>query len=261
VVIDANQPVAAFALYNNVDKNSGDEACWAGISAVTPGTGGTASYTYFVPYYNTTAGYFTSLALRNSNATNTATVTVAAYTDAGAAVALDASFTGFTVDPSGQWADVLSVPAGEGWIEVTSDQPLTGLAWVGMLDGIMARIMADISLIGELGATRVVPHVANTAVVDGGWTTIANICNPHPTATDVTITYFSAAGASSYSTTVSIPANGSVSKNLGDFIPDTGRGSVVIDANQPVAAFALYNNVDKNSGDEACWAGISAVAP
>ena len=227
------------------------------------------TYTYYIPYYKADPfDYYSSLALRNSSTTSAATVTVAAYESDGTPVPLAAAFAGFAIDPSGQWAQVLPRTEVEGWIRVTSTQPLTGLAWVGKLDGAWPRLMADITLIDELHATLVVPHVAQTIAgwnPDGGWSTKVNVCNPHTTATDVTITYYTTAGASPHTTTLSIPANGSVSYNLASLLPTDqsfDNGSTLITATQTVAAFALYYDVDKvPGGDGTCYAGISAVAP
>ncbi|MBN1828240.1 MAG: hypothetical protein JW884_03720 [Deltaproteobacteria bacterium] len=227
--------------------------------------------TTYIPYYKADpVDFYSSLALRNSSTTNAAAVTVEAYESDGTPVSLDASFVGFAIGPCGQWAAVLPRTEVEGWIQVKSTQPLRGLAWVGRIDGGWPRLMADISLIDELHAALVVPHVAQTIDgydPNGGWSTKVNICNPHATATDVTITYYTAAGASPYATVppIQIPANGSVSYNLASLLPTDqsfGNGSVLIAATQPVAAFALYyDGVKGPGGDGTCYAGISAAAP
>ncbi|MBN1828946.1 MAG: hypothetical protein JW884_07350 [Deltaproteobacteria bacterium] len=230
------------------------------------------TYEYYIPYYraedpsSAADGFYSSLALRNSSAGSAATVTVAAYESDGTAVPLAAEFTDFSISPSGQWARVLPQIDVEGWVLVTSTAPLTGLAWVGTLDESWPRLMADVSLIGELNSALIVPHVAQTisgCYTDGGWSTKVNICNPHATTTTVTLAYYTTSGANPHATTFSIPANGSVSYNLDSLLPTTQcfyDGSMAISATQAVAAFALYYDVDKVPGaDGTCYAGISAV--
>ncbi|MFH1157214.1 MAG: SBBP repeat-containing protein, partial [Pseudomonadota bacterium] len=76
-----------------------------------------AAYSYYIPYYKANpVDEYASLALRNSSATTPATVTVTAFESNGTPVPLAAGFTGFTIDPSGQWADVLPRPTIEGWV-------------------------------------------------------------------------------------------------------------------------------------------------
>ncbi|MFH1155253.1 MAG: DUF5719 family protein, partial [Pseudomonadota bacterium] len=146
--------------------------------------------------------------------------------------------------------------------------PLTGLAFLCMQDSSWPRVIADVTLIDELSTTLVVPHTAQTIAgwsPLGGWSTKVNICNPQATPNTVTIRYYTRAGANQYTTTLSIPAQGSVSYNLSSLLPTdqsfTG-GSTLITATQPVAAFALYYDVDKVPLENGtCYAGISAVDP
>ncbi len=262
--------VAAILLPFRRTQNGSDAFAATLSNSISPG----GTYVYYVPSYKADAdAYYSAVHLRNGSATTAATVTVAAYQNDGTEVSLGASFANFPINPSGQWAavlpqtDALGNPI-EGWIKVYSTHPLIGFAWVGKLDGRWPRMMADVSLIDELHATLVVPHVAQTIegfYAGGGWSTRVNVCNPHVSLTNVTTRFYSEAGENLYSSPIiSIPANGSVSYNLEDCIPagqSFTRGSVVITATQPVAASALYYDGQKAPGGEGtCWAGISAVA-
>ncbi|MBN1830337.1 MAG: SBBP repeat-containing protein, partial [Deltaproteobacteria bacterium] len=137
IAVDAsgNAYVAGETRSSNFPTHSAYQATHGGnadafIAKLSP----SAVHSYYIPYYKVDpTDYYSSLALRNSSATTGATVTVAAYESDGTPVPLAAGFTGFTIDASGQWAQVLPRLDVEGWVLVTSTQPLTGLAWVGKL--------------------------------------------------------------------------------------------------------------------------------
>ena len=116
--------------------------------------------------------------------------------------------------------------------------------------------MADITLIPTLSQTLDVPHVAQ----DTQWDTAVLVCNPNGSSTEVTLRFVDAQGNALYTADHVIPANGSGRYELLDLVGgiNYSNGSVEIDADQGVAAFALYDNLKYG---QFSFAGISAVDP
>ncbi|MBN1829481.1 MAG: hypothetical protein JW884_10110 [Deltaproteobacteria bacterium] len=217
-----------------------------------------SKYEYFIPFYRRVImNAYTSLALRNSSDLQSAAVTAVFYNTSGSQVTTMTE----TIPAKGQWAAVLS-QGQEGWVKITSTQPLTGLCWVGLLDGTTFRpwVMGDITLIPDLARELIVPHVAQ----NGEWDTSVYVCNPHGESTSVTLLFVDESGSVLYQQTFALPANGTREFDLDDDLLPAGvtksRGSVKISATNPVAGFAMYYDLDKATGNT-CFAGISAVDP
>jgi len=218
------------------------------------------TYRYYIPYfvrgnkYGSTA--YTALALRNSSASSQAVVDATMFDLEGN---IDATFFQ-TIDASGEWAQVLN-SGDEGWILITSDQPLTGLCWIGALEGGWPWLMADITLIPDLAYELIVPHVAE----DNDFDTSIYVCNPHGRTNNVTLQFVEEDGTESalYSQTYALPPNGTREIDLDVILPAgvlKSRGSVRITAELGVAAYALYYDFAKVTDGNLC-AGISAVNP
>ncbi|TFG92734.1 MAG: hypothetical protein E4H15_03050, partial [Syntrophobacterales bacterium] len=95
-------------------------------------------YVYYIPYYaRGVENTYSSLALRNSSGNHAATVAITYYGLNGAVVGT----TNKTIPPLGEEAFVVDKGT-EGWIRVTSGEPLTGLCWVGAIHGAWPWIMA-----------------------------------------------------------------------------------------------------------------------
>ncbi|MBN1829882.1 MAG: hypothetical protein JW884_12170 [Deltaproteobacteria bacterium] len=220
------------------------------------GTSLSGAYNYYVPYYRGDGEYYSSLALRNSSDAETATVTIIVYNQNGSVAQ---TVSPFTLAAAGQWAAVLLPKITGGWVHVNSTRKLTGLAWVGQLEGGWPTIMADIGLIGTLSSALTVPHVAQKRYqAGGGWDTTVCICNPNSVASTVSLTYVSPEGTVGSPVILEIPMKGSIAYGLDDMFPQNDRegGSVVIAVTPGVAAFALYSDREAASGT--CYAGISA---
>lgn len=223
-----------------------------------------SAYTYYIPYYARGDFYgtnaYSSLALRNSSGEE-ATVEIIYYAQSGAQVDTETR----TIAAYGEDAFVIE-DGEEGWIFIASDQPLTGLCWVGAIDGGWPWLMADVTLIPDLAFELIVPHVAD----DADWDTDILICNPHATPTHVTFRFVEDNGAIFSPYAIDLPPLGSAAIELEDILAPgpvilapmqqlRSRGSVRILADQAVAAFAVYYDIVKKQGT--CMAGISAVNP
>ena len=228
------------------------------VQVLGPGGAGTLdlgffdTHDYYLPYYTSESGYWTGVGLKNGNPSFTASVTTTVYESTGAV--LDSHEA--SLSPRGQTAFMAgSGLEKDGWVKVTSNEPLTGLGFVAMTAD--ERLMFDMTLISTLMTTLYVPHVAQ----DATWDTIVYVCNPHGSAATMYLTFFDSAGtAVSTSPIYTLPADGSGSYPLSDLLGGASytSGSVRITASQGVGAFALYHNL--KTGDRS-YAGISAVIP
>jgi len=249
VRITASQGVAAFALYQNL--KTGDRS-YAGISAVIPQkalmTPELVTFSYCLPYALSDMDYWTGVGLRNGSSLSSATVTVTGRRQNGTVFNTQTR----TIPPSGQTAFMMG--AGEGWVRITSNQPLTGLGFVAMARD--DKLMFDISFVSEPAKLLYVPHVAQ----DTTWDTVIYVCNPHDSETILYLTLVRSNGTVVVSSPYTLPASGSGAYPLSAIVGGGAytSGSIEITTSQEVAAFALYHNL--KTGDRS-YAGISAVAP
>jgi|GEM_PF-5898527 len=218
------------------------------------------TYSYYIPYYRGDDLYTTALALRNSSDTQVATVTVTIYDQDGTIIESELLPVS-ELSPSGQYAYNLRRDLQmEGWVQIDSDQKLTGFSWTAKVSEVTQRMinMADITLIPELSTTLIVPHVAQSK----NWDTTIYICNPNGSRTTVTLDYVDQSGDVLYTKDYSIPANGSGVYELLDLLDgdEAPNGSVKITATNGVAAFALFYDTEKRA-DGSCYAGVNAVDP
>ncbi len=245
VRITTSLEVAAFALYQNL--KTGDRS-YAGINAEIPPPLGAASCSYYLPYALADAGHWTGVGLRNESDADSATVTVTGIRKNGSSFGSETR----TIPLSGQTAFMMG--AGEGWVRIASDKPLTGLGFVAMAGN--ERLMFDIPFVSELATKLYVPHVAQ----DATWDTIVYVCNPHGSATTLYLTLVRSNGTVVVSQPYTLSINASGAYPLSAIVGGGAytSGSVEITASQGVAAFALYHNL--KTGDRS-YAGISAVRP
>lgn len=255
VEISADNGVAAFALYQDLKFQGNTGKGYAGISALKPGTETLASY--YIPYFND-VGYGVGVSLRNNSDSASAEATVLLSRQSG--LPMPAYSEDFDLGPRGQDACIVGGGSNQkGWIRVLSDSALTGLCFV-MREGSPA-LMYDITMDRELSTKLYIPHVAE----NDRWNTTIMIGNPNFAQCSVDITPFDADGTAlpKYSTTIT--ANGSAEYKLSDILggETMARGSVEIDSNWGVSAFALYEEDYNNPLNPGTWgmscAGISAV--
>ncbi|HQN77039.1 MAG TPA: hypothetical protein PLP45_01970 [Syntrophales bacterium] len=226
------------------------------VQVLGPGAEGTlnlkGSSTYYIPYWISDGTYWTGLGMKNGDTSLDASVTATVYESTGTVLDTESK----SIDPRGQAAFMVGSGLNkEGWVKVTSDEPLTGLGFIAMTGG--DKLMYDIPFVSELAMTLYVPHVAQ----DATWDTIVYVCNPHDSATTMYLTFFDSAGtAVKVSHGYTLPANGSGSYPLSALLGGDSytSGSVRITTSQGVAAFALYHNL--KTGDRS-YAGINAEIP
>lgn len=211
---------------------------------------GALYFPYFLPYFISKDGYWTGVGLRNESPWWTADVTVQAFSPTGTELAAETN----EIPRRGQRAFMVGTGTGsEGWVKVTSNQPLTGLAFVAQGSG--DALMFDMSLVSEPATTLRVPHVAQ----DGTWDTIVFVCNPTYSETTMYISFFDSDGMTvKTSQGYKLPGYGSGRYLLSELLGGSAysSGSVEITASQGVVAFALYHNLKTGL---LSYAGISAV--
>lgn len=212
-----------------------------------------ATYRYYLPYFTERTGYWDGVGLSNCSATQSAHVTITVYDETGQT----RGDTNLVIPPNGQQPAVVASTSGtvqEGWMLVTSDQPLGGLCFFGTSGA--GSYMADISLISATATSLLIPHVAQNAT----WDTYLLFCNPNTSANTVTLTFTSPAGVTGQPDVHTVPAMASEQVSLSSLLGGgtTSGGKVTISATQGVAAFALYT--DLNHGGTR-YSGISAVNP
>lgn len=206
-------------------------------------------HTYYLPYLISSNEYATGLALRNMSTTTDAIVTVTGYSPTGETIYAfpqKISARGQVNFIAGRDTNLL------GWLKIESTQPLGGLSFVA--HGSPVPYMADMSLIGDLYTSLLIPHVAQTS----DWDTRVMICNPNVNAATVTLRFVNQNGEVLFTKEYQVTANGSSDIKLDDLAEqnDLKSGSVEIISTEGVAAFALYENL-KAGGYY--FSGISSI--
>jgi hypothetical protein len=207
------------------------------------------NFEYCVPYYSSVDGTATGVGIRNLSDSDNASVEIAVYDRGGARLDL----VPLNLPPGGQKAfGAAEGLSGEGSIVATSNQPLAGLCFVqraGAFD-----LLADIPFSSELSKKLSIPHVAQNRK----WDSTVYLANPNPVETNVELAFQGANGIELYTLAGKIPAFGSAEFPLEELLQgnEYANGSVTATSSEPVAGFALYN--DLKSGGFA-YAGINAV--
>ncbi len=207
-------------------------------------------YTYYLTCLVNSEAYVTGLALRNLDATDTATVDIVGYAKNGTTIYNHSQ----RIAPAGQTNFVIARSIDlDGWRKIDSSHMLGGLSLIATTGRI--PYMANVPVADALETKLVVPHVAQT---DGYWSTVVYVCNPHDAATTVTMTAVDMAGQPVGVKSYMIGAMGSVEIETDDILgeKDLRGGSLDIEATRGVAAFALYHDLD---GGGYNFAGLEAV--
>ncbi len=230
---------------------------WKSYSYSSEGvSNGGKDYKYYFPYFTEKTGYWTGVAFSNCSTTHDVNINIKLYDQTGT---ISETVPKRILPPRGQEAFVVSSSSGtiqEGWMLITSDQPLTGLCFFGTSGTGVDKYMADIALIKATATTLHVPHVAQNEE----WDTTILICNPNDNDTTATLTYISPEGEAGESKDYNIPAWGSIKIELLKHLngATVSGGKVEISATQGIAGFTLYGNIKTG---KRCYAGISAVEP
>jgi len=205
-------------------------------------------YAYYVPYFTNQNGFWSGLALANENATSPASICYEVRDANGTVV----DFASSTLPAAGQRSIAMAEDAAtDGWVRVRSDQPLSGLSFVGNSDA--PGYMTDIPFTATASANLKLPHVSQ----DGNWDTTIYLANPGSASVDVRVRNIGAEGETVATSELSIPANGAATFPLSAMNATTDiSGTVTITANTGIVAFGLYSSIKSGLYN---FAGIGAV--
>ena len=245
IKINASSGIAAFALYRNT--KSGGSYC-AGINAVDEGVNTSADYIYFTPSFVSGDGNWSGLGLSNENVSQPVSLKVTVYGQDGNKLTEVEK----NLPANGQ----ISLPVGteitgRGWMSISSNQPLSGLAFLGASGS--PALMADIPFVSKLEKSLIIPHIAE----DKNWSTTVMFCNPQDQAVTVILKHINCQGVVTRQQDLGLPSKGSGSYSLLDLFGTPLTGMVYLEASQEIAACALYSNVESGGS---YYAGINAVA-
>ena len=203
------------------------------------------SYEYFLPYYSSINVDWSGIALGNASNYHEVSIEIVARGTNGNLV----SEIYKELPASGQTTFVIEDATGTGWVQVRSDQPLSGLAFLGH-----GSLMADIPFIDNLEQNLVIPHFAQ----DIEWDTTLLLCNPQSSSVSVNVISVNKQGIMVVQKSLTLAAKGSGSYLLGDFFEiQPLSGKIYLQATSGISAFALYSNVKSS---DSYFAGINAVA-
>lgn len=208
-----------------------------------------SSYHYYVPYFRDGNGYATGLGVSNESFGAGATVNTTVYNLMGGVIG---TATGTVAAGGAQMFEVGTGSGKEGWMLVSSSQPLNGLSLVGTSG--LNSYLADIPLDATAGTLLVVPHVTQTSTYD---TTIM-LSNPNQIAVSASLTYVAPNGQAFPAAEYALPALGGIKVGLAALLGGAAAagGKVEIAATEPITGFVLYDNL-KTGGRS--YAGISAA--
>ncbi|MCD6535056.1 MAG: hypothetical protein J7L25_13425, partial [Deltaproteobacteria bacterium] len=203
------------------------------------------SYTHFsyVPYFFTNVNCWTGLALANYNNVSN-DVKIDYYAANGHS--LGSAYK--NIAAYGQGLVVVAADGSEGWAKISSTNPLKGLALIGDPD---SGTMYDIDIKDTLHRKFLFSQLAS----NWDWNSIVMVCNPNNSVASITFKYYDSNGTNTASATRTIDRNGSLKYAVYTlFHFDFTDGTMVLESDQPVTAFLLYDNDSQN------WkAGLSAV--
>ena len=206
---------------------------------------------YYVPYYSSTSGMGTGVAVRNLDNARSAEISVLIYNQSGSLLQTVPK----TIPPGGQAAFVAGAGfSAEGSITVRSNRPIAGLCLI--ITAAENNYLADIPFTSTLSTLLVAPHVAS----NGEWDSSIYLSNPGQNAADMTLTLNGADGAIVQTLERTLPARGAGVIPLSELTQgqDFANGSVTVSGSEPMAGFVLYDNL-KTGGYS--HAGILAAEP
>lgn len=203
-------------------------------------------YNYYVPGFTNNNNNWTGLALSNERHSYPADAYVTVYDNGGSIlgqIRKNVPSWGRTSFP------IITNYQTSGWLKINSNHPLAGLAFVG--DG-NYELMADVPFTENLANKLVIPHVAN----DDIWETDIWVCNPQSQLATVNFVNVTPSGSVYKTKTLNVPAMGAGSISLSNLLGKPISGKLYLEANQMIAAFAIYSNTAKRGS---YFAGINAT--
>ncbi len=205
-------------------------------------------YTYYIPYFAATESKWSGLALANHhNISNN--IRVEYFTPDG----IPAGSKFITLVHYGQTAFACDPQkVSYGWIRVSASAPLYGMMLIG---NSTPSTMFDLDMQSSLNRKLILPHLAD----DGkDWKSIVVLCNPNATVAEITYTYYAPETGAETRATISIPAWGSMTDELGERLGrDLNGGHILIESTQPLAGFLLYDS--SFTGQNNWRGGLSAM--
>ena len=212
----------------------------------------TQEYAYYVPVFKPGTAHWSGLGITNLSAASQAGVTVKIYSNTGNLLGTQTQ----TIPANGQASFVVGGSlSSDGWIMITSDQPLAGLNFMGQYNGSSTdSFIADVPFAQEIYKEMVIPHCAQNSK----WDTVVYTANPNSVSTEVYFTYYDQHGTNSPNHIVTIPAMGSVEIPVSTIggSTDIKGGYVIVNSDTRIASFALYHNIKTGNSS---FAGINAT--
>jgi hypothetical protein len=190
------------------------------------------AFTYYIPFYENGDGIGTGLALRNLSNTDEAEVSVTVFDQAGTLV----QQTSFSLAPNGQEAEVIGdETVRRGWMLVESDRDVAGLCIVARENRI-----TDVPFKSIVSRQIVIPHIAQ----DDRWDTTVFVANPNDANSNLTVFLFGKDGALLGQESYVLPVLGSERIDVADLFQsgDQTGGSILLEADRGIAAFAIYSD-------------------
>ena len=189
-------------------------------------------YTYVVPYAPKYADFALGFGLSNVDNVVPTSVYVEYFNNDGFKIYQD-SLTGGTALPGRGHTNFFcgQALAEDGWIKVTSTNPLYGMA---LVFGFNADPLFDMDLKDHPSTDLTAAHVDTS-----GWSSKAMLANPNSYPAQVTVTFYDNDGTSQIDTLV-IPKQGSVQYNVGDAFPNQA-GTLKIASDVGIVGFLLYD--------------------
>lgn len=217
----------------------------------TPQNSNTGPHTYCIPVFKPQPAHWSGLAMTNLSNSDHAKISVMVYDKNGALLSTENRL----IPVSGQISFLAGTSlTSDGWIKISSDQPLAGLNWLVKDEKAAGSYMASVPFSSSLSTSLLIPHVDHGA----NWDETIFLSNPNTSSASVILIYTDKNGRASTQYMISIPANGS--RNIGlELITKketASGGSVSISSSQGLAGFALFDNL--KTGNHS-YAGINAV--
>jgi hypothetical protein len=222
--VESDQPIVGLELFGNVTTGQ-----ITGVPASTyPST------VLYFSHFDTTAEWWTGIALANPNGTS-ASVALTAYNQSGAEIGSSI----ITLPANGQKGFMVKDQMGvssTGWIYVSSDQPIVGLEILGSItSGGLAGLVAPNNVRHNLAFS----HFDTTA---DWWTNMA-LANPNGASASVTLTAYDESGAGIGTSTITLPANGQKFFHVKDQLSVSGKGWINVNSDQPLVGLEIFGNV------------------
>ncbi len=211
------------------------------------------SRTYYIPLFEYSENFLTGIGLSNSSTTEKADILITVFDPEGGEIMTES----VDIVPDGQRTLVLYPDAaGQGWISIDSDQPLTGVCFMIAAGAGADNFMADIPLVREKQRNLHVPHVS----CDDAWDTTFFVANPNGNAQTVSMDVVDPNGTPVVSEKAEIAPNGCVQFSLSSLLGQNNLvgGKAKIFGPDGVTAFALYTNIKTGARS---FAGISPMEP